>query len=364
MANPAPVRKIIHVDMDMFYAAVELLEHPELRDQPVVVGGSPKSRSVVTTANYVARKYGIHSAMSCAEAYRRCPECVFIKPDFPKYRKYSEIIRSIFFKYTDLVEPLSLDEAYLDVTVNKTGEASATRIAGAIKNEIFEQTGLTASAGVAPSMFVAKIASDYKKPDGLTVVPPEKVLEFIRPLPVRRIPGIGPVSDAHMAKLGIRTVAELAAKTREWLQEHFGSFGQYLWEIAQGIDDREVTPSWERKSLGAEETFEMDLLDVREIEDYLRGCARSVFDQLTKEGKRARTVTLKIKYHNFRSVTRRRTLEDFIGTADQIFVVARDLLSRTDAGRIKIRLAGISLSTFSPKETSARPVQLGFPNLS
>ena len=356
------MRKIIHVDMDMFYAAVELLERPELRDKPVVVGGSPKSRSVVTTANYVARKYGIHSAMSCAEAYRRCPECIFIKPDFPKYQKYSEIIRSIFFKYTDLVEPLSLDEAYLDVTVNKTGEPSATRIARAIKNDIFELTGLTASAGVAPNMFVAKIASDYKKPDGLTVVPPEKVLDFIRPLPVRRIPGIGPKSDAHMAKLGIRTVAELAAQTHEWLEKNFGSFGQYLWEISRGIDEREVTPSWERKSLGAEETFERDLLDLQLIEDYLRYCARSVFDQLTKEGKRARTVTLKIKYHDFRSVTRRRTLDDFIATADEIFAVARDLLSRTDAGRVKIRLAGLSLSTFSGQEKPVSAVQLPFPD--
>lgn len=364
MMIPGRVRKIIHVDMDMFYAAVELLEQPELRDKPVVVGGSPKSRSVVTTANYVARKFGIHSAMSCAEAYRRCPECVFIKPDFPKYQMYSEIIRSIFFKYTDLVEPLSLDEAYLDVTVNKTGEPSATRIARAIKNEIFERTGLTASAGVAPNMFVAKIASDYKKPDGLTVVPPEKVLDFIRPLPVRRIPGIGPVSEANMAKLGIRTVADLAARTCEWLEKHFGSFGQYLWQIARGIDDRQVTPSWERKSLGAEETFERDLLDVQEIEDYLRDCSRSVFDQLTKEGRRARTVTLKIKYHNFRSITRRRTLNDFIGTADEVFTVARDLLSRTEVGRVKIRLAGISLSTFSRTEKPVSEVQLPFPNLS
>ena len=364
MVDPGPVRKIIHVDMDMFYAAVELLERPELREQPVVVGGSPKSRSVVTTANYVARKYGIHSAMSCAEAYRRCPECVFIKPDFPKYHKYSQIIRSIFYKFTDLVEPLSLDEAYLDVTVNKTGEPSATRIASAIKKEIFEQTALTASAGVAPNMFVAKIASDFKKPDGLTVVPPEKVLAFIQPLPVRRIPGIGPVTDAHMAKLGIRTVADLASQTREWLDEHFGSFGQYLWEIARGIDEREVTPSWERKSLGEEETFERDLLDVQEIEEYLRDCSRSVFEQLLKEGKRARTVTLKIKYHDFRSITRRRTLEDFIATAEEIFVVARDLLSRTDAGRVKIRLAGISLSTFIGSEKSESGMQLPFPDLS
>lgn len=362
MANPGAVRKIIHVDMDMFYAAVELLDRPELRDQPVVVGGSPKSRSVVMTANYVARKFGIHSAMSCAEAYRRCPQCVFIRPDFSKYHKYSQIIRSIFFKYTDLVEPLSLDEAYLDVTVNKTGEASATRIASAIKNEILEQTGLTASAGVAPNMFVAKIASDFKKPDGLTVVPPEKVLDFIRPLPVRRIPGIGPVSDGNMAKVGIRTVSDLAEKTREWLEEHFGSFGHYLWDIARGIDERQVTPSWERKSLGAEDTFDRDLLDVREIENYLRDCARRVFDQLTKEGKRARTVTLKIKYHDFRTITRRRTLTDFIGTADEIFAVACDLLSRTDAGRVKIRLAGISLSTFSQTEKPESTLPLPFSN--
>ncbi len=364
MANSGQVRKIIHVDMDMFYAAVELLEKPELRDKPVVVGGSPQSRSVVTTANYVARKYGIRSAMSCAEAYRRCPECIFIKPNFPKYHEYSKIIRSIFYKFTDLVEPLSLDEAYLDVTVNKNGEPSATRIAGAIKKEIFEQTGLTASAGVAPNMFVAKIASDFKKPDGLTVVPPEKVLDFIRPLPVRKIPGIGPVSDGRMAKLGIRTVADLAAQTREWLEEHFGSFGQYLWEIAQGIDEREVTPSWERKSLGEEETFERDLLDVQEIENYLRDCARNVFDQLTKEGKRARTVTLKIRYHNFRSITRRQTLDDFVGTAEEVFAVARELLSRTDAGRVKIRLAGISLSTFNRTENSVNEAQLPFPDLS
>jgi DNA polymerase-4 len=355
------MRKIIHVDMDMFYAAVELLDKPGLRDQPVVVGGSPKSRSVVTTANYVARKYGIHSAMSCAEAYRRCPETVFIRPDFPKYHKYSQMIRSIFFKYTDLVEPLSLDEAYLDVTANKINEEFATRVASAIKKEILDETGLTASAGVAPNKFVAKIASDFKKPDGLTVVPPEKVLEFIRPLPVRRIPGIGPVSDAHMAKLGVRTVADLANQTIEWLEENFGSFGQYLFEIARGIDEREVTSSWERKSLGAEETFQHDLLDIRDIEFYLQQCAQSVFNQLTKEGKQARTVTLKIKYHNFQSITRRRTLEDFIHSGDEIFAVARELLSRTDAGRIKIRLAGISLSNFNETGKSETEKQLPFP---
>ena len=195
----------------------------------------------------------------------------------PKLPKVSQIFpdNSLhFLKYTDLVEPLSLDEAYLDVTVNKVGEVSATRVAGAIKKEIFEQTGLTASAGVAPNMFVAKIASDFKKPDGLTVIPPDKVLDFITPLPVRKIPGIGPKSDAHMEKLGIRTVNDLAAKSLESLQENFGSFGQYLYDIARGIDEREVTPSWERKSLGAEETFQQDLLEIPAIEFYLRQCAQ------------------------------------------------------------------------------------------
>ncbi|HET6266729.1 MAG TPA: DNA polymerase IV [Acidobacteriota bacterium] len=361
MENSGQVRKIIHVDMDMFYAAVELLDRPELRDKPVVVGGSPRSRSVVTTANYVARKFGIRSAMPCAEAYRRCPDTVFLPPDFPKYHKYSQMIRAILYKYTDLVEPLSLDEAYLDVTVNKIDEPSATRIAMAIKKEIFEQTGgLTASAGVAPNMFVAKIASDMNKPDGLTVVPPEKVLEFILPLPVRRIPGIGPVSDAKMEKLEIRTVSDLATKSREFLEEHFRSFGEYLWKIAQGIDDRQVTPSWERKSLGAEDTFARDLLDVRDIEYYLRECAQRVFKVLEKEEKQARTVTLKIKYHDFRTITRRKTIEEFIASPDEIYAIACELLSKTDAGRVKIRLAGISLSNFGKKETPDNP-QLDFP---
>jgi len=361
MQEKERVRKIIHVDMDMFYAAVELLDRPELRDKPVVVGGPPNSRSVVTTANYVARKFGIRSAMPCAEAFRRCPACIFIKPDFRKYQKASEVIRAVFFEYTDLVEPLSLDEAYLDVTENKVGEPSATRIAKAIKKKILERTGLTASAGVAPNMFVAKIASDFKKPDGLTVVPPEGVLDFIRPLPVIRIPGIGKVTDAHMNRLGIHTVADLAARPVEFLEEQFGSFGEYLFEIARGMDEREVTPDWERKSLGAEETFERDLLDMTAIESFLKECAERVFGELTEEGKRARTVTLKIKYFDFRSITRRRTLDDFVQSPEEILAVAGDLLRSTEAGRTRVRLAGISLSTFTRKERAVRPVQLAFP---
>ncbi len=361
MTSPAPVRKIIHVDMDMFYAAVELLDRPDLRERPVVVGGPPNSRSVVTTANYVARKFGIRSAMPCAEAYRRCPTCVFLPPDFKKYHAVSEVIREIFHEVTDLVEPVSLDEAYLDVTANKTGEPSATRIARAVKKKILERTRLTASAGVASTMFVAKIASDFRKPDGLTVVPPERALAFIRPLPVIRIPGIGKVTDRHLASLDIRTVAELAAKTLEFLEEQFGSFGRYLHDIARGIDEREVTPVWERRSLGAEATFERDLTDRSAIEDYLKQCARRVFAELTEEGNRARTVTLKLKYHDFRSITRRRTLDEFVRSAEEVFALARTLLDRTDAGRVPVRLAGITLSTFTRKERRVVPVQLVLP---
>ena len=356
-----PVRKIIHMDMDMFYAAVELLDRPDLRDKPVVVGGPPNSRSVVTTANYVARKYGIRSAMACAEAARRCPSCIFLPPDFKKYHAASEVIRAIFLEYTDLVEPVSLDEAYLDVTVNKINEPSATRIAKAIKKKILDRTKLTASAGVASTMFVAKIASDFRKPDGLMVVPPERVLAFIRPLPVIRIPGIGRVTDGHLSALGIRTVADLAAKPLEFLEEHFGSFGRYLFDIARGIDEREVTPVWERKSLGSEETFERDLTDRGAIETYLRACAARVFGELTEEEKRARTVTLKLKYHDFRSITRRRTLDDFVRSAEEVYALARSLLDRTDAGRVPVRLAGIALSTFTRKERRVVPVQLVLP---
>ena len=361
MEPTPPIRKIIHVDMDMFYAAVELLDRPDLRDKPVVVGGPPNSRSVVTTANYVARKYGIRSAMPCAEAYRRCPACVFLPPDFKKYHAVSEIIREVFHEFTDLVETVSLDEAYLDVTVNKIGEPSATRIAKAIKRKILERTRLTASAGVASTLFVAKIASDFRKPDGLTVVPPEKVLAFIHPLPVIRIPGIGKVTDGHLARLGIRTVADLAAKPLEFLDGEFGSFGRYLHDIARGVDEREVTPVWERKSLGAEETFERDLADRGTIEDYLKRCAVRVFAELTEEEKRARTVTLKLKYHDFRSITRRRTLDEFVRSADEVFALARTLLDRTDAGRVPVRLAGIALSTFTRKERRVVPVQLVLP---
>jgi DNA polymerase IV len=346
MIPDQPQRKIIHIDMDMFYAAVEMRDRPELRGRPLVVGGRPDSRSVATTANYEARKFGIHSGMSCAEARRRCPHCLFIPPDFRKYQQVSEQIRKIFFEYTDLVETMSLDEAYLDVTRNKKNEPSATRLAREIKARIVACTGLTASAGVAASMFVAKIASDARKPDGLCVVRPGQVMEFIRPLPVISIPGIGRVTDARLQQLGIRTVADLEKKPLEFLEGEFGKFGLYLFDIARGIDDRQVTPWRERQSYGAEETFAADVMDKGLLLDFLRECAERVFSELREEGKLARTVTVKIKYFDFQTVTRRQTSENFLDCAEKIFQAACILLERTEAGRRPVRLAGISLSNF------------------
>ena len=346
MADAPPLRKIIHVDMDMFYAAVELRDRPELRGKPLAVGGRPDSRSVVTTANYEARKFGIHSGISCAQARRLCPSCLFIPPDFRKYQLVSQQIQRIFHEFTDLVESVSLDEAYLDVTRNKKNEPSATRLAREIKARIFAATGLTASAGVAANMFVAKIASDARKPDGLCVVRPEQVMAFIRPLPVLKIPGIGLVTDARLRRLGIHTVADLEKKSREFLEKEFGKFGHYLYDIARGSEEREVTPWRERQSFGAEETFPRDIPEKEPLLEFLRECARRVFAELDQEGKRARTVTLKIKYADFQAVTRRRTFEEFLASPQEVFLAVADLLERTEAGRRPVRLAGIALSNF------------------
>ena len=355
MLPDPPLRKIIHVDMDMFYAAVEMRDRPELRGKPLVVGGRPDSRSVATTANYEARKFGIHSGMSCAQARRLCPSCLFIPPDFKKYHQVSEQIHAIFREYTDLVESVSLDEAYLDVTRNKKNEPSATRLAREIKRRIVEATGLTASAGVAATMFVAKIASDARKPDGLCVVRPEQVTAFIRPLPVIRIPGIGRVTDARLAKLGMRTVADLEKCSLDFLQENFGKSGRYFFDIARGVDERRVIPWRERQSYGCEETFARDILEKEPLLEFLRECAGRVFGQLREEDKLARTVTLKIKYSDFQSVTRRRTGADFLASPAAIFQVASELLECTETGLRPVRLAGISLSNFEPPGQKTEP---------
>ena len=329
----ARIRKIIHIDMDMFYAAVEMRDNPKLRGKPVVVGGKPNSRGVVSTANYEARKYGIHSAMACAEAYKRCPQCLFVPPDFKKYKEVSQCIRDIFFSYTDLVEPMSLDEAYLDVTNNNVNESSATIMAIQIKKDILSQTGLTASAGVAPNKFVAKIASDFNKPNGLCVVRPEAVLAFIEKLPVIKVPGIGKVTNKRLIQMGITTVSELADKSSEFLTEHFGKFGSYLYDIARGQDEREVEPYRERQSYGRENTFHQDILDIDKVLDYLYTCSEMVFSEFSRTGLKAKTVTLKIKYHDFKSITRRTTCERHVESAEQVFEIAKSLLRKTEVGK-------------------------------
>ena len=349
-------RKIIHIDMDMFYAAVEIHDRPELRDLPVVVGGPPHTRSVVATANYVARRFGIRSGMASTEAERRCPSCVFLPPNFPRYRELSERIAALLRGYTPLVERVSLDEAYLDVTEDPRGIGSATKTARLIKEEISRVTGgLTSSAGVAPVMFVAKIASDYHKPNGLTIVTPERVLSFLHPLPVSKIPGVGPITAKHLAKLGIRTIGELFRTEEELLQKELGKFGRVLYDAARGRENRLVLPFQERLSLGTEETFPEDLTELYPLLRYLEKCSRDLYEGVRREEKRARRVTLKIKFGDFHQVTRSITLERFFRSPQEIFELAKLLLGRTEAGQRGVRLAGLSLSLFTPPKPHPLP---------
>ncbi|BBM85170.1 DNA polymerase IV [Candidatus Uabimicrobium amorphum] len=340
------IKKIIHIDMDMFFAAIEIRDHPQLRYTPVVVGGKPNSRGVVATANYEARKYGIRSAMPCREAYKRCPHCVFIRPRMEKYREVSRQIRDIFYTVTDMVEPLSLDEAYLDVTQNKLHDESATRVAQHIKKTILATTHLTASAGVAPNKFVAKIASDYNKPDGLCVVAPPSLLKFIHPLPVSKVPGVGKITNEKLQRLQIKTIADLSQRPLTFLIDHFGKFGVHLHNIARGVDEREVVADRIRKSYGRETTFSDDITDMQKIHTYLCECSQNVFRAITKQNLRARTATLKIKYHDFQTITRRSTKEGYFMSAHELYETISLLLQQTKVGETPIRLAGVSVSSF------------------
>ncbi|WP_372367065.1 DNA polymerase IV [Candidatus Uabimicrobium sp. HlEnr_7] len=340
------MQKIIHIDMDMFFAAIEIRDNPRLKYTPVVVGGKPNSRGVVATANYEARKYGIRSAMSCMEAYKRCPHCVFVKPQMEKYRDASNAIREIFYSVTDVVEPLSLDEAYLEVTQNKLQESSATRVAEHIKSMIFQKTQLTASAGVASNKFIAKIASDYNKPDGICVVSPQNILAFIHPLSVRKIPGVGKVTYEKLQRLQIKTIANLSLKSLTFLIDNFGKFGVHLYNIARGIDEREVVSQRIRKSYGRENTFENDIVDVEEALIYLKKCCDGVFQAINEQNLRARTITLKIKYHTFQTVTRRFTKNGYFLSSYELYENICSLIKQTEVGVTPIRLAGVSVSGF------------------
>ena len=349
-SNP-PIRRIIHVDMDAFYASVEQRDRPELKGRPVVVGGSPESRGVVAACSYEARRFGIHSAMPCAHAYRLCPRTVFIKPRFDVYKSVSRLIRDIFLQYTHLVEPLSLDEAFLDVTENRKGMASATLIARQIKRQISLNTGgLTASAGVSFNKFLAKVASDCNKPDGITVITPQQAPTFIDRLPVRKFFGVGRVTEKKMLSLGLRTGADLKKRSREDLVRYFGKAGTYFFDIVHGRDRRPVRPDRIRKSIGKETTLSEDIDDTGRMEEILEALAQRVADALQRENREGLTVTLKLKYHDFQTATRSVTLAKPVDGADDILQQVHHLLSCTKAGRKKVRLLGITVSNFTDVE--------------
>ncbi len=344
-------RKIIHVDMDAFYASVEQLDNPDLLGKAIAVGGSSE-RGVVAAASYEARKYGVRSAMSSIIAKRNCPHLIFVKPRFERYRELSQRIRNIFFEYTDLVEPLSLDEAYLDVTENKKGLPSATLIAKEIRQKILEKTGLNASAGISINKFIAKVASDVNKPNGQETVDPEEVEEFLEKLEIRKFYGVGKVTAEKMYQLGIFTGKDLKSKSLEFLNDHFGKSGQYYYNVVRGIHLSEVKPSRIRKSLGAERTFDENISSEIFMLERLEHIAKELERRLKKSKVAGKTVTLKIKYSDFTLQTRSKTLHYFVSSADLILETAKDLLYQ-EKMKNSVRLLGISLSNLNT-ETSGK----------
>jgi len=356
--SPKPQRKIIHVDMDAFYASVEQRDRPELRGRPVIVGGDPQSRAVVCAASYEARKFGVRSAISCAEAKRRCPHGVFVPPRFEAYREVSARVHEVLETVTDQIEPLSLDEAYLDVTENRLGERSATRIAQYLKREIFNRTGLTASAGVSFNKFLAKIGSDLKKPDGLVVITPDRVDAILPSMPIERLWGVGKKTAEKLKQAGFVKIADVRASSAEQLENLLGSTGPFLWDLSFGRDDREVEAHWDRKSIGSERTFEEDILSVSKLDGEVAELSGEIAEELSDRSWFATTFTLKIKYFDFRLSTRSVTLSIPTVRAEVIHEKMRTLLlEKTDAGRIPIRLIGVSASHFIREDD---PLQLYF----
>ncbi|MBI3928101.1 MAG: DNA polymerase IV [Armatimonadetes bacterium] len=351
-----PVRRILHVDMDAFYASVEQRDHPELRGRPVIVAGSERSRGVVAAASYEARRYGIHSAMPTSQALRLCPEVHRVPVRMARYREVSDQIREIFEAYTDLVEPISLDECFLDVgdTCRDRG-VTATAVAREIKALIRQRTGLTSSAGVAPNKFVAKIASDIRKPDGLTVVPPGRVLVFLHPLTVSRIWGVGPKTSERLKQLGVHTIADLAARDPSWLIARFGKSGQLFHRLAHGEDRRPVIPSRDPRSLSSETTFAIDLTRLPDLMPVLQELAEEVEGRLRSRDLCGSTVTLKLRYGDFTTITRSHTLPRAVRDREELLAVVLELLGRTEFPGRPIRLAGIGVSGL---QALGRPLQL------
>jgi DNA polymerase-4 len=346
------MRRILHIDMDAFYASVEQRDRPALRGVPVAVGGDPDKRGVVAAASYEARQYGVRSAIPMARAVRLCPGLVIVHPDFAKYREVSKQVFDIFRTVTPLVEPMSLDEAYLDVTENAWGEALGMRVARRIKDEVRAATALTASAGVAPNKFLAKIASGWKKPDGLTVIAPERMETFLQGLPVDALWGVGPVTAAKLKTRGIQKLVDVRAADVAVLRESVGSLADWLRQLANGIDDRPVEPHHEPKSSGSENTFAHDVTDAAEIRAEIDGMARDAAAWLTRRALYARTVTIKVRYDDFTTITRSHTAPA-TRDEDQIAARAVQLLDRTEAGVRPVRLLGVSVHNLCESDAPA-----------
>lgn len=351
------MRKIIHVDMDAFYASVEQRDDPQLGGKPVIVAWQAK-RSVVCAASYEARAFGVHSAMPAVRAERLCPGAVFIPPDFTRYRAVSKGVREIFSRHTDLIEPLSLDEAYLDVTENKTALPTATLVARKIREQIRQELNLTASAGVAPNKFLAKLASDWRKPDGLFVIQPDDVDGFLLPLPVGRLPGVGKVTGEKLGNLGVQTVADLRKLELPVLEQHFGRYGMRLHELARGIDENEVVPDRPTQSISVEDTFEQDVL-LTETEPMIRRLTEKLWSASRQEPRLARTVVLKLKTSEFKLLTRSHTPVSPPSSCEELTDITLKLRQRVELGpKQRYRLVGVGLSNFRDPEDDAAQADL------
>lgn len=348
VTDPAGVRRILHCDMDCFYAAVHVRDDPSLAGKPVVIGGDPSGRGVVAAASYEVRRYGVRSAMPAARAVRLCPDAVFLRPDFRRYRQESEKIFAIYRELTPCVQAVSIDEAYLDVSDHLAPWGSATAVAREIRRRVREERGLVVSVGVGPNKLVAKIASDHGKPDGLTVVRPERVADFLAPLPVRRLRGVGPASEKALAELGVTTVLDLRRLPRERLVARFGRHGQALYRFARGEDERPVTTERERKSLGHESTFRHDLESVEQMARAIDRLAGAVARGLAERRLSACTVTLKVRYPDFTTVTRALTLPVPTAERSVISALAHRLLASTEAAERSVRLLGVTASKLVP----------------
>jgi DNA polymerase-4 len=358
--HPAPpFRKILHVDMDAFYASVEQLDCPELRGKPVAVGGGGP-RGVVMAASYEARKYGVRSAMPGGRAARLCSNLVFVPPRFDRYRAVSDQIREIFREHTELVEPLSLDEAYLDVTEDKLGMRSAKGIAEHILTQIRAETGLTASAGVSFNKFLAKMASGYRKPDGLTVIGPDRALEFVSALPIGKFHGIGPATAARFEAIGIHNGADLRQLSEEELVRRFGKHGRFYFRIVRAVDDRKVNPEQTRKSVSVEQTFEQDLIDEVELKTQVNRIAELAWRRLEKTGLEGRTAVLKLRYGDFQTLTRSRSLNRPVSDAEELQQLALQLLENVERRPEGFRLLGVGITGFPEESSDGKQLAIGF----